>query len=531
MIDQLSFSEFINTLDSPSYMAEIELKPLGPIVLNLESKTSQQIINLLTGGDGVIKTEMNNELTSLELPLLNDFIKTSFDSLVKAWSSVININPKLKKYETNPVFLQTVSQYDVVILVEFEIQILDEKRLMKLCIPYISIQDIIDSLLQFYLGKNEDCNIQKDIENTSLYRIYHDFNLGEISIDELLNKNNIEVKLDEDINSTLSYSLFKGNDVLSSEQKLRDTDFDFSEHVITEENIENNNETSNKTINEELIRQVRLPMMIRFAGETVDLETIDNEYKNSNSEKQLSDFIDKNAEIYIGNIKITDSGIKKENDSFIINIDNIPNNLDEFKNAELNLNIIVDYEYFDQDSINQTLKNSPLIKTKVHCEKPMYLSVNGSFIGQAEAFCHGENWAFKVKNLFAKNEIEYHSINKKKNNLPKNNPQLLFEYSIAECKIKLNDLMNINNNSYILFDNSVSNLVDVIINGETKKPGELCILENLFVVRLLKDESTEYKLKRLNKKLKKKFKFKKLFMKRKTKSRLDFLNRIDPKSF
>ena len=71
-------------------------------------------------------------------------------NLREAWSTVIDLRPRLGNIETNPQFAQIVPPNEMVMLITLETKIGESEGMMNLCIPYITIEPIIQKLSAQY---------------------------------------------------------------------------------------------------------------------------------------------------------------------------------------------------------------------------------------------------------------------------------------------------------------------------------------------------------------------------------------------
>ena len=68
----------------------------------------------------------------------------------EAWSTVIDLRPRLGQIETNPQFAQIVPPTEMVVLVTLETKVGEVEGMMNFCIPYLTIEPIISKLSAQY---------------------------------------------------------------------------------------------------------------------------------------------------------------------------------------------------------------------------------------------------------------------------------------------------------------------------------------------------------------------------------------------
>jgi len=149
-VDQLSYEEFIRSIPNPTTLAVVNMDPLkGSAVLEIDPGITFTIIDRLFGGPGE-PTKISRELTDIEMSVMEGIIVRILGNLREAWSSVIDLRPRLGNIETNPQFAQIVPPNDMVVLITLETKVGDVEGMTNLCIPYITIEPIISKLSATY---------------------------------------------------------------------------------------------------------------------------------------------------------------------------------------------------------------------------------------------------------------------------------------------------------------------------------------------------------------------------------------------
>jgi len=149
-VDQLSYEEFIRSIPNPTTLAVVNMDPLkGSAVLEIDPGITFTIIDRLFGGPGE-PTKISRELTDIEMSVMEGIIVRILGNLREAWSSVIDLRPRLGNIETNTQFAQIVPPNDMVVLITLETKVGDVEGMTNLCIPYITIEPIISKLSATY---------------------------------------------------------------------------------------------------------------------------------------------------------------------------------------------------------------------------------------------------------------------------------------------------------------------------------------------------------------------------------------------
>ncbi|WDQ18651.1 flagellar motor switch protein FliM [Rhodopirellula sp. P2] len=140
-VDQLTYSEFVFSLDNPSCFNVIKPLPLeGHWVLDIAPGLAYSIIDRMLGGDPVPGETIRRPLTEIETRLMCRVVDLFLEQIVPAWQNVIHLEPSIHTTESNPQLAQIVPPNEVAILVGFEVLLGKNRGMMNLCIPFNSIE-------------------------------------------------------------------------------------------------------------------------------------------------------------------------------------------------------------------------------------------------------------------------------------------------------------------------------------------------------------------------------------------------------
>ena len=140
-VEQLSYSEFLECLPSPTCLASLGLKPYdGNAVLELNSSLIFPILEILLGGDGKLQFNAKREITEIEQVLLDGLLRLILRDLREAWTLVTPIDFSIENIETEPQFLQILAPSEAVVAVAIEIRIGDSIGMMNIAMPSIIIK-------------------------------------------------------------------------------------------------------------------------------------------------------------------------------------------------------------------------------------------------------------------------------------------------------------------------------------------------------------------------------------------------------
>ncbi|MFQ5735010.1 MAG: flagellar motor switch protein FliM [Planctomycetaceae bacterium] len=147
-VDQLTYSEFVFSLENPTCFNLVESKGLkGHIILDLTPSIIFAIVDRLLGGGKEVRADIpNRALTQIELKLVSRITESALDALENAWANVCRLDATVTQVESNPQLVQIVPPNEVVVLVSFEITMGEVRGIMNVCVPYNSIEPLAGRL-------------------------------------------------------------------------------------------------------------------------------------------------------------------------------------------------------------------------------------------------------------------------------------------------------------------------------------------------------------------------------------------------
>lgn len=141
-----TYSEFSNALSNPVLLGVVDFTPLeGSILIELASNLGFAIVDRMLGGGGA-PLEKSREFTEIELIILERVLEVCIGLLIDPWESVVAIEPRLERIETNSQFAQFISPSEMTAIVTMNIKIGSIEGLMNICIPYSCVETVIDKL-------------------------------------------------------------------------------------------------------------------------------------------------------------------------------------------------------------------------------------------------------------------------------------------------------------------------------------------------------------------------------------------------
>jgi flagellar motor switch protein FliM len=135
-VEQLSFSEFVSTLSSPTCISTIEMNPLeGVGILELNPSLAFPLIECLLGGGKVKPLVVNREMTKIEERILSGLLTLILQNLSLAWQSVATVNFSVASHESEPALLQVMGPSEVIVVIATEVQLGETSGMMNIGIP------------------------------------------------------------------------------------------------------------------------------------------------------------------------------------------------------------------------------------------------------------------------------------------------------------------------------------------------------------------------------------------------------------
>jgi len=142
-VDQLTYSEFVFSLENPTCFNLINAAPLeGQLILDINPSLLFPIIDRLLGGGSSTSPPARRPLTEIELRLVGRITDLFLTEMRVAWENVLELELSVDKVESNPQLVQIVPPNEVVVLISFELTIGEVRGMMNLCIPFNTIERI-----------------------------------------------------------------------------------------------------------------------------------------------------------------------------------------------------------------------------------------------------------------------------------------------------------------------------------------------------------------------------------------------------
>lgn len=192
-IEEISFSEFSNSVPSPVIIAVINIKPFnGPIILQMTKEISYSIISRVLGGSREISSE-GRQFTEIELAIMERVMWQILKNMDEAWSKMMDISSVLEKIDTSMQFAQVVDLNEPVLMLTMNIKIDNESGLIGFCLPHQALEPFTKKLnpRQLYTGNpnrviiSDADNMKSNIKSTDI-TISSYFNTTEATVRDII---------------------------------------------------------------------------------------------------------------------------------------------------------------------------------------------------------------------------------------------------------------------------------------------------------------------------------------------------------
>lgn len=152
--EAVTYSEFSNALSNPVLLGIVNFAPLqGNIILEMASNLGYAFVDRMLGGQGTSLDKVR-EFSEIELIIIERIFIVCVNLLREPWANVVDIHPHLERIETNSQYAQIISPSEMIAIVTINVKVGDVEGLMNICLPYITLEDVIDKLNTKYWYSN-----------------------------------------------------------------------------------------------------------------------------------------------------------------------------------------------------------------------------------------------------------------------------------------------------------------------------------------------------------------------------------------
>ena len=167
--ETVTFSEFSNALSNPSVLGIVNFAPLnGNIIIEIATNLCYTMLDRMLGGSGQ-PLEKSRDFSDIELTILQKLLVMFTQLMREPWKNVVEISPVLSRLETNPQFAQVIAPSDMIAIVTLNMRIGDVEGMVNICLPFFTLEDVMDKLNTKYwfstMQENHDEHYEEYIES------------------------------------------------------------------------------------------------------------------------------------------------------------------------------------------------------------------------------------------------------------------------------------------------------------------------------------------------------------------------------
>lgn len=163
--ETVTFSEFTNALSNPVILGIINFAPLnGNIIIDLATNVGYSMLDRMLGGEGN-PLDKTRDFSEIELTIIEKILVMLTQLLREPWKNVLDIAPVLNRVETNPQFAQVIAPNDMIAIVTLNIKIGDVEGFINICLPFFTLEDVMDKLNTKYWFSTMQENHDENYEN------------------------------------------------------------------------------------------------------------------------------------------------------------------------------------------------------------------------------------------------------------------------------------------------------------------------------------------------------------------------------
>jgi flagellar motor switch protein FliM len=207
--EAVTYSEFSNALSNPVLLGIVNFAPLqGNIIIEMASNLGYTIVDRMLGGRGDPMDKVR-EFSEIELLIIERIMIVCVNLLKEPWENVVDIHPRLERIETNSQYAQIISPSEMIAIVTISLRIGDVEGLMNICLPYLTLEDVIDKLNTKYWYSN-----MQDQDDTDYTEV----------IESLIQRAQIPVKavLGNSVVSVNDFAMLQPGDIIRLDRKVED---------------------------------------------------------------------------------------------------------------------------------------------------------------------------------------------------------------------------------------------------------------------------------------------------------------------
>jgi flagellar motor switch protein FliM len=160
-VEQSSFQEFMETMSKVSVMGELRVEPFkSNHLMAVDKQLALEVLELMCGGSisSVIDASEKKVFTDIDLSILEEFLESLLEPYQRAWGEIEEIKASLVSMYTDARHNRNILPHEVVYHIKMEMQFMENRRGIDLCIPYTALERTINQLDSMMLSSKSEVN-------------------------------------------------------------------------------------------------------------------------------------------------------------------------------------------------------------------------------------------------------------------------------------------------------------------------------------------------------------------------------------
>jgi len=147
-IDLMRFGEYMHSLQVPSNLNLVKMKPLrGTALVVYEPRLVFTVVDNFFGGSGKYHTRIEGrEFTPTEMRVIQLLLKQTFVDLIDAWAPVMPVDFEYLNSEVNPHFANIISPREYIVVSRFNVELEGGGGELHVALPYAMLEPIREQL-------------------------------------------------------------------------------------------------------------------------------------------------------------------------------------------------------------------------------------------------------------------------------------------------------------------------------------------------------------------------------------------------
>lgn len=199
-LETIKFSDFQRSLPVPTSMHIFKMEPLREMgILVAESRLVFSLVEAYFGGAGTGSTKIEGrDFTPIEKKIIEKVVQIALVNLMEAWDDVHPIKTEFIRSESNPLVVNIVPGEELLLSMQFEIELNKPLGNIMLCMPVSSFQPIRHKLSGNYRAEDSTVdqvwvnNLTERLNRTDI-ELTVELGRTELSVRDLLNLTNGDI--------------------------------------------------------------------------------------------------------------------------------------------------------------------------------------------------------------------------------------------------------------------------------------------------------------------------------------------------